>query len=119
MTKDEVVVVVGGLVAELIVIGTLVPAAMRAALTLTNIDVELSKEQVELMLQEQVVVPLVNVTSLGTVTIIFDPEVNALTVVNDTLRVDTTPIEGSDMDAELVVIVDVTADTVTLPVFIE
>ena len=52
-------------------------------------------------------------------TIILDPVANALTVVKETLMVDITPIEGSDIEAELVDIVDATAETVTLPVSIE
>lgn len=117
--NEEVVVVVSGLVAEVIVIGILVLAATDTALILTKILVELTKEQVELILQEHEVVPEVKVTSLGTVTIILDPVVSALIVVKDTVISDCTPIAEVDIEAELVVIVDVTADTVTLPVSIE
>ena len=62
MTKEEVVVVVGGLVAELIVMGTLVPADTSAAVMVIEIEVELRREQLELIVHEQVVVPLVKVT---------------------------------------------------------
>ena len=62
MKKEEVVVVVGGLVAELIVMGTLVPADTSAAVMVIEIEVELRREQLELIVHEQVVVPLVKVT---------------------------------------------------------
>ena len=54
--------VVGGFVAELIVIGTFVEAGTETALMLTRIDVELTIEHVELMLHEQVVIPDVSIT---------------------------------------------------------
>ena len=45
----------------------------------------------------------------------FEPVVRALIVVKETVMSETTPMEEVDMEAELVVIVDITADTVTLP----
>ena len=113
--KEEVGVVVDGLVADWIVTGTLVAAATVRALMLTKIDVLLMREHVELIVQLQVVVPVVNVTSVGTVMMMLEPVVRALIVVKETVMSDTMPMEGVDMEAELVVIVDTTADTVTLP----
>ena len=113
--KEEVGVVVDGLVADWIVTGMLVAAATVRALILTKIDVLLMSEHVELIVQLQVVVPVVKVTSVGTVMMMLEPVVRALIVVKETVMSDTTPMEGVDMEAELVVIVDTTADTVTLP----
>ena len=115
MMKEEVGVVVDGLVADWIVTGMLVAAATVRALILTKIDVLLMSEHVELIVQLQVVVPVVKVTSVGTVMMMLEPVVRALIVVKETVMSDTTPMEGVDMEAELVVIVDTTADTVTLP----
>ena len=117
--KEEVGVVVDGLVADWIVTGTLVAAATVRALMLTKIDVLLMREHVELIVQLQVVVPVVKVTSVGTVMMMLEPVVRALIVVKETVMSDTMPMEGVDMEAELVVIVDTTAETVTLPESIE
>ena len=112
-------VVVTGLVADWIVTGTLVAAATVRALMLTKIDVLLMREQVELMVQLQVVVPVVKVTSVGTVMMMLEPVVRAFIVVKETVMSETTPMDEMDMEAELVVIVDTTAETETLPESIE
>ena len=61
MLKEEVVVVVGGLVTERMTMGMLVPAVTERALMLTRMEDEVSMEQVELIVQEHVVVPEVRV----------------------------------------------------------
>ena len=50
---------------------------------------------------------------------ILDPDIKAFTEVKATLIFDTTPIDALDIDAELVVMVDTTEVTVTLPVSME
>lgn len=117
--KEEVVVVVIGLVAELIVIGMFVPAATAMALIFTRIEVALISEQVELIVLEQVVVPFVRATSLGTVTIMLDPVTKALIVVKERVMSETTPMETFDIEAELVVIVETVDEIVVLPESIE
>ena len=62
MLKELVVVVVRGLFTELIVIGTLVADGMEMALMLMRMEEVLETEQVELMLQVQVEVPLTRLT---------------------------------------------------------
>ena len=49
----------------------------------------------------------------------LDPATRALMVVNATLMSETTPIEEFDIVAELVVMVETTEVTVTLPLSIE
>jgi len=113
--NEDVVVVVGGLLTEVMVMGTLVAAATDIALILTRIELVLVTEQVELILQEQLEVPMISDISPGTVIMIFEPVIRALTVVNETVREETTPIDVSNMLAALITMVDTVADTVTLP----
>jgi len=113
--NEDVVVVVGGLLTEVMVMGTLVAAATDIALILTRIELVLVTEQVELILQEQLEVPIISDISPGTVIMIFEPVIRALTVVNETVREETTPIDVSNMLAALITMVDTVADTVTLP----
>lgn len=62
MLKELVVVVVEGLFTELIVIGTLVADGREMALMLMRMEEVLEIEQVELMLQVHVEVPLIRLT---------------------------------------------------------
>ena len=81
-----------GFVTELMEIGILVPLTTVAAFILIKIDVELVREQVELIEHEQLELVVDRLTSLGTVTTILEPVLRELTAVKDKLMSATTPI---------------------------
>lgn len=97
---------------DVIVIGTLVPAATVAEVMETRTAVELweAQEPIEL---EQVVEPD-KVISVGTVTRMDEPETSLFTVVKDTVRVDVAPIELLEKAAEATLMVAVTEVSVTV-----
>jgi hypothetical protein len=118
IAKEEVTVVVAGLLTEVIVIGTLLPPPTATAFMFTSTEELLKMEQVELMLQEHPVDPVKEIW-LGMITIIFEPATNAFTVVKETVTVDTIPMEELDMEAEAVAMGETTEVSDTVVVSIE